>query len=239
MADVPPAPVSPQRAANLASLGIDALVTVVAAATALVLARSAAPWWALVVGLGTAAALLLWRGILGGSVGHAVLRLRGLDALSGLPSFRFRGSRLTVPRGSDDDPFALRPRPTVLAAAAPDLRRSDTARSHLRLVVDDGTTHTVQHAALIGRDPTVPLDPRHALVAIPDLTRTIAKAHVLVEITPDGLAVTDLGSPTGTRIEHGPTLAPHTATPVPWGAAVLLGERRIALERRQRTADLG
>ncbi|KJQ54618.1 hypothetical protein RS85_01772 [Microbacterium sp. SA39] len=238
MADVSPAPVASHRAASLVSLGIDVLMTVAAATLALTVGRSAGPLWALVAGLGTVAALVVWRGVLGGSVGHSIMHLRGIDALSGLPSFRFGGPRLTVPRGSDEDPFALRARPTVLAAPAPDLRPSDQGRSYLRLVVDDGTTHTVQHAALIGRDPTVPLDPRQALVAIPDLTRTIAKAHVLVEITPKGLTVTDLGSPTGTRIDQGPRLVPHTATPVRWGAAVLLGERSIVLEQRRRTADL-
>lgn len=238
MKDVTPGSAAVGSPAALSSPAIDVLATViVAVAAALVVPASA---W---VSAGAAAlvvllALVLWRGALGGSLGHTVLRLRSVDALSGLPSFRFLATRRLVVRGGADDPFALRPRPIAVATPAHDAHRVEHPRSHLRLVVDDGTSHTIQYAALVGRDPTVPPDTRHTLVAIPDLTRTISKAHLLIAVTDDGLAVTDLRSENGTRILGESTLlVPQQPTPVPWGATLLLGERRITLERRQREAS--
>lgn len=239
MADVPPAPVTPPRAAIRTSVGTDVLAVILAGSIGFVIAPSAPFVWALALSVAALVALVMWRGMLGGSIGHWMLRLRSIDLLSGLPSFRFRAARHTTRRGSEDDPFALRPHPFAVANPAPDRAQLERPRSYLRLVVDDGTTHTVQHAALIGRDPTVPLDPRHALVAIPDLTRTISKVHVIIEIGRDGLSVTDLDSSNGTYVEGTDApLIPHHAVLVPWGAALILGDRRVTLEQRRRSTEV-
>lgn len=238
MADVSSDPAVPSRAAVLTSVGMDVLTVILAGAVGFAIAPSAPLVWVLSVGAAAVVALVIWRGMLGGSIGHSLLRLRSMDQLSGLPSFRFRSSRIAR-RGSEDDPFALRPQRSSIAAPPRPDSRPEPPRSHLRLVVDDGTTHTVQHSALIGRDPTVPLDPRHSLVAIPDLTRTISKVHMLVQIGTDGLSVTDLGSSNGTYVEGADApLIPHLATVVPWGAALLLGDRRVTLEQRRRSTEV-
>lgn len=239
MADVSPDPAVPRRAAVLASVGMDVLAVILAGVIGFLIAPSAPLVWAISASAAALVALMIWRGTLGGSVGHSILRLRSVDALSGLPSFGSLFTPYTTRRGSDSDPFALRPHPFADAVPLQDDSRPERPRSHLRLVMDDGTTHTVQGSALIGRDPTVPLDPRHALVAIPDLTRTISKVHALIEIGADGLSVTDLGSSSGTYVEGADApLTPHHAIPVPWGAALLLGDRRVTLEQRRRSTEV-
>ncbi|MFT3888478.1 MAG: FHA domain-containing protein [Arachnia sp.] len=238
MKDVSPGSAVAGSSAALSSPAIDALAVIAGAVIAALLVPSWAGPAAAVTALVVLLALVVWRGILGGSIGHSILRLRSIDALTGLPSFRFLARRRLVRRGGEDDPFALRPRPTAVAAPAHDAQRVEHPRSHLRLVVDDGTSHTIQYAALVGRDPTVPPDTRHTLVAIPDLTRTISKAHLLIAVTDDGLVVTDLRSENGTRVlGTDAPLAPQRPALVPWGATLLLGDRRITLERRQREAS--
>ncbi len=234
MADANVSPTSPRRAVGLISLAIDALAATLFALVC-VTALASSTWGSAVVGLVFASTcIVLWRGILGSSFGHAALRLRSVDALTGVPSFRFRGSRITVGRGTAADPFTLRARPIVGASPASGAGYRERSRSRLRLVVDDGSSYTIQHAALIGRDPTVPPDPRHTLIAIPDLSRTISKSHLLIEITDDELAVTDLKSSSGTMIlgERTP-LVPYVRTMVPWGAKLALGERHVTLQRRR------
>jgi len=218
---------------------MDVLTVLVAGAMGFLLAPSAPVVWAASASAAAAVVLVIWRGALGGSVGHSVVRLRSLDELSGLPSFRFRAARRVARHGSPDDPFALQPHPFTGAVPSPDELMIEHQRSHLRLIVDDGTTHTVQHSALVGRDPTVPLDPRHALIAIPDFTRTISKVHMLVEIASEGLSITDLGSSNGTYVEGSDApLIPHQPKIVPWGSTLLLGDRRVGLEQRRRSTEV-
>lgn len=236
MTDVSPAAVDPSRAASAGSFAIDVLAALLVALSAALLAPQHA---AVLAPAGAACSLigmLVWRGVLGGGIGHSILRLRSIDTVSGLPSFRILRTA-TVRRGGVADPFALRAHPVVFAVPVPEPRRREADPSHLRLVIDDGTTHLVQRAAIIGRNPT-PADPTVALIAIPDLTRTISRTHLKVEITADGLVVTDLGSSGGTLLEAGDDELPrHVPTPIPWGAALVLGTRRVVFEQRRRTGE--
>lgn len=166
---------TPRRWPPYASPALDASAATLAALSASTITPGQ-PWLAAAIALPVAlASLACWRGILGGSIGHTLLQLRTVSHESGLPSFRFHKKRYAVTRGSPQDPFALRPQP--ISMPTPTTPQPIQQRSHLRLTVDDGTAHTITHAALIGRDPTVPPNPQYALIAIPDLTRTVSKAH--------------------------------------------------------------
>ncbi|WP_028709277.1 FHA domain-containing protein [Propionicicella superfundia] len=240
MAEVSSASAAPHRWTRFASPAVDVLTATLAALTTLLLAPSPAWPWAVSVLLTAGTALAGWRGIHGGSLGHTMLRVRTVDAVTGLPSFRFHARRATVVRGGTMDPFALRPRPVATAQAAPTASRVAMAGSHLRLVVDDGTSHIITYAAVIGRDPTVPPDSRHVLVAIPDLTRTISKAHFLAQVTEQGVVVTDLRSANGTWVlGHTAPLPPRQPTLVAWESTLLLGDRQVLLQRRVRESSEG
>ena len=179
--------------------------------------------WALCAVVLSAAALLIWRGLLGGSIGNALLRLRSIDRLSGLPSFRFFTGHTNVTRGTAADPFALAPRPLSIAAPVQEDPRPETVHAHLRLLVDDGTMHIVRHSAIIGRNPLASPDQRFVLIAVPDLTRTISKSHLAVEVGEHGVSVTDLRSANGTWVlGSDEPLTPGQPMTVQWGSTLLL-----------------
>jgi hypothetical protein len=234
MSPMPARTVPPLSAISVASALVD-VATVAAVAVLCGLAIPDAPAAAaLSGGLATLIALVAWRWTLGGSVGHALLGLRTVWRPAGMPAAPWRSPRETIRVRDGADPLTLAPAPVSLSAE-PEAEDGVEPRrlDRLRIVVDDGTVHTVQHAAVVGRDPTVPRDPRQALVAIPDLTRTISRSHVLLEVTADGVHVTDLGSANGTRLLPSPVpLPPHAAVLAPWGTTLALGERTITLDRR-------
>lgn len=239
MADGSLASAASRRPASFASFAIDAIAVALVALVALLTAPEPAWAWAVAALLVALTGMVLWRGVLGGSPGHALMRLCSVDSLTGLPSFRFHARRSTVDRGGAESPYALRPRPVAIAhPPLPDFARGESSRSYLRLVVDDGTFHTVSHTALIGRDPAALPDTRHVLIAIPDLTRTVSKAHLLIEVVDDGVTVTDLRSANGTLVLEGAvSLVPEQPTPVAWGSTLLIGDRQVLLERRVREAS--
>ena len=221
--------------AGVLSLLIDAGTVALLAAVAAIVASSAPLVAAGIVAAAATGAILLWRSSLGSSPGHAALRLRTVHRTTGMPAAPWRRPRATVDVRRDGDPLVLSPRPVTLDADPGSSARPDTVRTdRLRVVVDDGTTHIVPHAALVGRDPTVPNRPDQILVAIPDLTRTVSKEHALIEVAPEGVYVTDLGGEGRTRLVDGDTLTPGVRTLVPWGATLQLGHRAITLERRTR-----
>lgn len=235
MTDVSSAIVEPPRAASVGSLVIDVLAALFIALIAALLSPENAAVTAPVGAAIALVGLVLWRGILGGGIGHSIMRLRSIDTITGLPSFRVMRTA-TVRRGGDGDPFALRAHPVVFAKPLPEPRRRETEGSHLRLLIDDGTTHLVQNTAIIGRNPSTK-DPAVALIAIPDLTRTISRTHLQVEIAEGGVVVTDLGSSGGTLLDTDEELPRHVPTPIPWGTALVLGTRRIVFEQRRRSGD--
>lgn len=234
MADVHAPSAAPGPFSSIASAAIDTILVALLAAAVLLIAPTPGWPWALGALLVAVALLVLWRGMLGGSVGHALLRLRSVDTLSGLPSFRFFTGRSSVRSGGTEDPFRLSPRPVSVAAPVHDAPRVEQSRAHLRLLVDDGTAHSIQHSAIVGRYPSAPPDPRYVLIAIPDLTRTISKSHFAVEVGEAGVTITDLRSANGTWVmgTEAP-LVPLQPTTVPWGSTLLVGGRRFILERRR------
>lgn len=212
-------------------MGIDALTSVVVGVILLFVVPVFGPLLGVMAVFLTALVLLFLRGTFGTSVGHLVLRLRSIDQLTGLPSFRLGPAKRTVTRGGVDDPFALRSRPVSLPlplAVAPALPVST-----LVILVDDGSAHTVVGAALVGRDPVGSAHPGYALVSIPDLSRTVSRTHLAIVVGEPGLSVTDLGSGNGTWIQHDDEeqLPPRTPTLVPWDSTLLLGDRSIRLTR--------
>lgn len=216
---------------------IDALAVLLVAVIVFLLAPAWSWAWALCAVVIAVAALTTWRGILGGSIGHALLRLRSIDRLSGLPSFRFFTGHTNVTRGTAADPFALVPRPLSIAAPVHEDPLPETVHAHLRLLVDDGTMHIIHHAAIIGRNPLAPPEQRFALIAVPDLTRTISKSHLAVEVGEHGVSVTDLRSANGTWVlGSDEPLTPGQPMTVQWGATLLLGERQFFLERGEGAA---
>ncbi|MFJ2367744.1 FHA domain-containing protein [Microbacterium sp. NPDC087665] len=224
------------RAASAGSFAIDVLAALLVALIAALLAPNTAVVLAPAGAVFAIMGLLLWRGILGGGVGHTILRLRSVDRLTGLPSFRVLQT-VTVRRGGDGDPFSLRAPPGVFATPLPEPPQRGGEAPHLRLLIDDGTSHLVQRSAIIGRNP-VPADPTVTLIAIPDLTRTISRTHLQVDITTDGLVITDLGSSGGTLLDSSDEFLPrHVAIPIPWGTTLVLGTRRVVFEQRRRSGD--
>ena len=228
---------APRQSARLFSVVIDALAVLLVAVIVFLLAPAWSWAGALCAVVIAVAALLLWRGLLGGSIGHALLRLRSIDRLSGLPSFRFFTGHTNVTRGTAADPFALVPRPLSIAAPVHEDPLPETVHAHLRLLVDDGTMHIIHHAAIIGRNPLAPPEQRFALIAVPDLTRTISKSHLAVEVGEHGVSVTDLRSANGTWVlGSDEPLTPGQPMTVQWGSTLLLGERQFFLERGEGAA---
>ena len=228
---------APRQSAKLFSAVIDAFAVFLVALIVLLLAPAWSWAWALCAVVLSAAALLIWRGLLGGSIGNALLRLRSIDRLSGLPSFRFFTGHTNVTRGTAADPFALASRPLSIAAPVQEDPRHETVQAHLRLLVDDGTMHIVRHSAIIGRNPLASADQRFVLIAVPDLTRTISKSHLAVEVGEHGVSVTDLRSANGTWVlGSDEPLTPGQPMTVQWGSTLLLGERQFFLERGEGAA---
>lgn len=236
MTDVPSATVQPRRATSVGSLAIDVLAALLVALLPALLAPQHAAVLAPAGAVVAVVGLFLWRGILGGGIGHTILRLRSIDTVTGLPSFRVLRT-VTVRCGGPADPFTLRAHPVVFATPLPEPQTKGADMSHLRLLIDDGTTHLVHRAAVIGRNPAV-VDPAVTLIAIPDLTRTISRTHLQVEITADGLVVTDLGSSGGTLLDSTDEELPrHVPTAIPWGTTLVLGTRRVVFEQRRRSEE--
>ena len=103
-------------------------------------------------------------------------------------------------------------------------RRSQTVYT----LVIGGRSVLVDAAVLLGRAPERgPGREGVRLVSVPSDDATVSKTHALLEPTPEGLAVTDLGSTNGTylvdfRGSH--ELAPGLAETVPRGGAIYFGE---------------
>jgi RDD family protein/FHA domain-containing protein len=71
-----------------------------------------------------------------------------------------------------------------------------TAAPTVTLVVDSGRRQVIHDSLLIGRSPEN-RGGDHALLAVPDLSRTLSKTHALLEWSGAVLWVTDLGSANG------------------------------------------
>ena len=124
----------------------------------------------------------------------------------------------------DDTRLVARPKPTAAqphGAAVP------------RLDAGLGRTCDLQDALVIGRDPVPPRARSDAATwSLEDPLMSLSKTHALVERSSAGLLVTDLHSKNGSHYRLGGThvtLPPGTASEVPSGATLLLGELEIEL----------
>jgi len=102
-------------------------------------------------------------------------------------------------------------------------------RSHMMYtLVLDGRSVLVDAPVLLGRAPErSPGREGVRLVSVPSDDATVSKTHALLEPTPEGIAVTDLGSTNGTYLvdsQGSHELAPGLAETVPRGGAIYFGE---------------
>lgn len=184
-----------------------------------------------------AAASLMRRAMLGDGAGHRLFGLRSLWQVTGMPAAPWRLPRIVLDVRRGADPLRPAPRPVSLATARVHDGSVDAVRARrLVILTDAGARYVVQQSVVVGRDPVSPAGSGHALIAIPDLSRTIARTHLMVTADGDGVHVTDLGSEHGTRV-HTPegqeiALRPHQPHRIPRGSRLRLGAREVYLEGR-------
>ncbi|GEA88030.1 FHA domain-containing protein [Cellulomonas cellasea] len=186
----------------------------------------------------------------GRTPGHLALRLRTVDARTGMPGSPLallpaRGVTADLVRGRDPlrvIPSALTPGPRAALPRSADPWAAGSRRpATVVLLTDDGSVLQVTGPTIVGRSPVDPTG-AHRLLGIPDLSRSISRSHALIE--PHGAAVwvTDLGSANGTAValpgEPLVRLAPNVRVEAPVGARIALGDRVVHLAEAQ-TAGLG
>ncbi|HIY23370.1 MAG TPA: RDD family protein [Candidatus Brachybacterium merdigallinarum] len=105
----------------------------------------------------------------------------------------------------------------------------------VRVTADDGTERVVTTALVIGRNPSGGQD--EALFVLKDDTRSVSKTHLRVDGTGDAVTVTDLGSTNGSAIVRADgtreSLVPNSATVLPDGASLTIGDRTLTVEREK------
>lgn len=110
------------------------------------------------------------------------------------------------------------------------------------LVDIDGTEFPLHRSNVLGRRPRADRAPAGAqVISLSDRSRVLSRTHVLIEVDRDTLWVTDLHSTNGTMvlerigddIARGQECAPGTAVPLPPGAVLDLGGRRVSFRAPQ------
>ncbi|MFK4728332.1 FHA domain-containing protein [Agromyces mediolanus] len=109
-------------------------------------------------------------------------------------------------------------------------------RVRWRLAAPGGADAVVTGPSVLGRAPRIEdAEGASAAVAIDDPGRTVSKTHALVVPAGDALAVTDLHSTNGVRIERqgaaGEDLAPGSTALVGDGEVLVLGRLRLLVAR--------
>lgn len=102
-------------------------------------------------------------------------------------------------------------------------------------VLDDGAVLTLAGSVLLGRDPAAGAgDPAAVTVPIVDEARSVSKTHLLLDVGPAGVSVTDRHSTNGVVVlTAGVELpcVPGVPTPVPDGSTVRFGDRSLIVRR--------
>jgi len=223
--------------------------------------RSAAAslWSAAAVAILYAVATTVAASTRGRSLGRLALRLRTVDDITGEPVGMRRflarlaafgtGKRTVTAdlrRGRDPLDLVRLPlraeslRTVESAAPAPqprgeraDRRRGTPAAESVSLVFDTGERLEVGTTLLVGRAPANPEGGTHALLPLPDLSRTVSKTHALLEWSGTVLWVTDLGSSNGTALVspdgERQLLVPGMRGAAAAGWTVELGDRSVAV----------
>ena len=198
----------------------------------------------------------------GRSLGRKLLRLRTVDDLTAMPvSLGARLNQLSAAawtprtitadlrRGRDPLDLALAPLPPNALAEGADQdaalfslggaveRGPGEAPDAVGLILDSGQRQVLHDSLLIGRSPENKdlggRGRRHPTLAVADLSRTLAKTHVLLEWSGSVLWVTDLHSahgstlisPTGERR----TLVPGLRGPAGIGWTISCGQRTLTV----------
>jgi hypothetical protein len=198
------------------------------------------------------AALVAGIAAAGRTPGRAVLRLRTVDALSGLPPRGLGPALVAVLTGRGRtvvtadlrdgvDPAAPRletittdHESEVETSAGPIGPQTPTPVDAVaaRLVLESGDELVVDGPALLGRAPE-PTPAVRRVHALPDLSRGIARTHLLVDWSDGLLWITDLGSPSGTSVRSADgafrPLVPDVRTAVAPGWQVRLGGRTLTV----------
>lgn len=186
------------------------------------------PWW--LVAIAAALLLIMQTAavtVRGRSLGRLVLRQRTVDDLTGTPVRPGRFLRqlrdggqlrrfVTADLRRGRDPLDVRLSPPDLdatrpAASPPDPDRLPAhgvtamtdiqPRSSVGIVLDSGERYDIHRALLLGRNPVDPsAGGERALLAWPDMSRRLAKTHLLLEWSGTVLWVTDLQTATGTTL---------------------------------------
>jgi uncharacterized RDD family membrane protein YckC len=129
---------------------------------------------------------------------------------------------------------------TPPAEASPDQTRLRVAPlepgSGWVVELDDGRMLTLAGKLILGRDPSaLPEDGDATPVPIADDSRSVSKTHLLLEVGPSGMQVTDRHSTNGVVVvTAGVDLScvPGVPTPLPDGSTVRFGDRSLRVRRQ-------
>lgn len=256
-------PAEQQRVIGALILDAGCLLLPVAALVVVTLTNGWHAWAAALTGvvllaLLTACGLWCLRGW-GRFVGGALFKLRTLDSLTGLAP-----ERLTTPRTllvaearGATDPLVITAPPltaqtdggaptgdsTADSPSTPGEQPEATPDPRPRgcFVAAGESLTPLVGPLLVGRYPVrqIATEPLPAL-ELPDFSRTMSRAHVLLENENGRLWATDLGSGNGTRL-HRPgeptmTMAPRTRMPIVLGTRLDCGEQSLLITDGRRAA---
>lgn len=103
--------------------------------------------------------------------------------------------------------------------------------------LDDGRTIAVEGPVVVGRDPSpLPAEAKAVIMRVADEGRSVSKTHLLLDVGPGGVQVTDHHSTNGVRVVTSGvemTCVPGAPTPVPDGSTVRYGDRSLVVQRLQ------
>ena len=120
------------------------------------------------------------------------------------------------------------------------VRGSASTQTAWRLVDIDGTEFPLHRSNVLGRRPAAARAPEGAqVISLSDRTRVLSRTHVLIEVDQHTLWITDLGSTNGTGVlsglddpsDYGEECLANVRTPLPPGASLSLGGRRVSFTR--------
>ncbi|MGC5222221.1 FHA domain-containing protein [Micromonospora sp. DT81.3] len=163
--------------------------------------------------------------------GEAVLAAPGVQQG---PLLRRIGAATVSVRG-DRDPLRLGAVERVELPSRP----TGGARRHgrlrpLMLVFDDRLRVPLERSIVLGRNPERPeSEPDTIVLALPDMSRSISKAHVRIDREAERVFVQDLGSTNGTELVAHDRLSELSAgsrVELPPGAHLLLAGHRLRIE---------
>lgn len=149
------------------------------------------------------------------------------------PSFRPPVPTPAPPTG----PAVPLPPPVAPPAAAPVSAPATAPVSAQEWVADlaDGQRIVIGGAVVFGRAPSASrAHPDAVLVAVNDPARSVSKTHAMIELTPDGLALTDLHSTNGVRVrtrERSFEATAGRAVTVGEGDSISLGDFAVTIAR--------